>query len=62
MSNYDKTPGRGFNSNGYRTSKELDVQKDINRRLKEQNELLKQVVTLLTNQLTVLQQIETNTQ
>ena len=58
----DNKPGRGLGSQGYRGNSELDVQKDINRRLKEQNELLKQMITLLTNQLTVLQQIETNTQ
>ena len=62
MPNYDTRPGRGLNSNGYRTGKELDVQKDINRRLKEQNELLQQMIVLLNNQITILQQIETNTQ
>lgn len=58
----DNMPGRGLNSQGYRTNKELDVQKDINRRLKEQNELLKQVITLLTEQKVLLTLIETNTQ
>lgn len=58
----DNLAGRGLNSQGYRTNKEIDVQKDINRRLKEQNELLKQTITLLTEQVRLLTLIETNTQ
>lgn len=58
----DNKPGRGLGSQGYRGNSELDVQKDINRRLKEQNELLKQVINLLQQQLTELQAINTNTQ
>jgi hypothetical protein len=58
----DNKPGRGLGSQGYRGNSELDVQKDINRRLKEQNELLKQVITLLTQQISILTLIETNTQ
>mgnify|MGYP000095985594 CR=1 FL=1 len=58
----DNKPGRGLGSQGYKGNSELDVQKDINRRLKEQNELLKQVITLLTQQISILTLIETNTQ
>lgn len=58
----DNKPGRGLGSQGYRGNNELDVQKDINRRLKEQNELLKQVINLLQQQLTELQAINANTQ